>query len=171
MAAITRADCAALDQADPIGALRDRFELPEGVVYLDGNSLGPRPATAAARVAEVVAEEWGDGLIRSWNAAGWFALPRRLGDKLAPLIGAGPGEVVVTDTTSLNLFKVLAAALRVQRTRDPARTRHRLGKEQLPDRPIHRRGPGRPAATGPFAAPRRLAGADRRGDRRRRPPS
>ncbi len=122
MAAITRADCAALDQADPIGALRDRFELPEGVVYLDGNSLGPRPATAAARVAEVVAEEWGDGLIRSWNAAGWFALPRRLGDKLAPLIGAGPGEVVVTDTTSLNLFKVLAAALRVQRTRDPART-------------------------------------------------
>jgi kynureninase len=122
MAAITRADCAALDQADPIGALRDRFELPGGVVYLDGNSLGPRPETAAARVAEVVAEEWGDGLIRSWNAAGWFALPRRLGDKLAPLIGAGPGEVVVTDTTSLNLFKVLAAALRVQRTRDPGRT-------------------------------------------------
>ena len=122
MAAITRADCAALDHADTVGALRDRFELPEGVVYLDGNSLGPRPASAAARVAEVVAEEWGDGLIRSWNAAGWFALPRRLGDKLAPLIGAGPGEVVITDTTSLNLFKVLAAALRVQRTRDPART-------------------------------------------------
>lgn len=122
MAAITRADCAALDRADPIGALRNRFELPEGVVYLDGNSLGPRPASAAARVAEVVAEEWGQGLIRSWNAAGWFALPRRLGDKLAPLIGAGPGEVVVTDTTSLNLFKVLAAALRVQRARDPART-------------------------------------------------
>jgi len=122
MAAITRGDCAALDCADPIGALRDRFALPEGVVYLDGNSLGPRPVRAAARVAEVVAEEWGDGLIRSWNAAGWFALPRRLGDKLAPLIGAGPGEVVVTDTTSLNLFKVLAAALRVQRMRDPART-------------------------------------------------
>src|SRR5215831_12295374 len=100
---VTRADCAALDRADPLAPLRARFELPAGVVYLDGNSLGARPTSAAARVAKVVAEEWGDGLIRSWNTAGWFGLPRRLGDKLSPLIGAGPGEVVVTDTTSLNL--------------------------------------------------------------------
>jgi kynureninase len=121
MAAVTRGDCEALDRADPIAPLRARFALPEDVIYLDGNSLGARPAAAANRAAQVIAEEWGDGLVRSWNTAGWFDLPRRLGDKLAPLIGAGEGEVVVTDTTSLNLFKVLAAGLRVQRARDAAR--------------------------------------------------
>src|SRR5215831_7500442 len=121
MAAVSREDCEALDRADPIAPLRARFALPDGVIYLDGNSLGARPAAAADRAAQIIAEEWGDGLVRSWNTAGWFDLPRRLGDKLAPLIGAGEREVVVTDTTSLNLFKVLAAALRVQRARDPAR--------------------------------------------------
>ncbi len=119
--AITRDACVAMDRADHLGALRDEFALPEGVIYLDGNSLGARPRAAAARAAEVVGTEWGDGLIRSWNSAGWWELPRRLGDKLAPLIGAGPGEVVVTDTTSSNLFKVLAAALRTQASRAPDR--------------------------------------------------
>jgi kynureninase len=121
MAAASRAQFVAMDRGDPLRSLRDQFALPEGVVYLDGNSLGARPRTALARAAQVVSEEWGDGLIRSWNTAGWFGLPQRLGDKLAPLIGAGPGEVVITDTTSINLFKVLAAALRVQAARDPAR--------------------------------------------------
>ncbi|MBY4898186.1 kynureninase [Cupriavidus sp. AU9028] len=117
----TREQCLALDRQDPLAPLRTAFALPEGVIYLDGNSLGARPRAAAARAALVVEQEWGEGLIRSWNTAGWFALPQRLGNLLAPLIGAGPDEVVVTDTTSANLFKVLAAALRVQGQRDPAR--------------------------------------------------
>src|SRR5438046_818934 len=107
----TREDCLALDTADPLGSLREAFELPEGILYMDGNSLGPLPRTARERARNVVEAEWGRGLIGSWNAAGWFDMPRRLGDRLAPLVGAGPGEVVVTDTTSVNLFKVLAAAL------------------------------------------------------------
>jgi len=81
------------------------------VIYLDGNSLGVMPAAAPARVAEVVQREWGEGLIRSWNTAGWIDMPQRVGDKIARLIGAGPGEVVVADSTSVNLFKVLSAAL------------------------------------------------------------
>jgi kynureninase len=117
----SRADCALLDAQDPLGHLRDRFELPEGVIYLDGNSLGARPRAALARAHEVVAMEWGQDLIKSWNSAGWFAMPKRLGDRLAPLIGARPGEVVVTDTTSLNLFKALAAALEIQRQNAPER--------------------------------------------------
>lgn len=110
----TRADCLALDALDPLAGLRTRFDLPEGVIYLDGNSLGARPRAALARAQDVVAREWGTDLIKSWNTAGWFDMPKRLGDRLAPLVGAGPGEVAVTDTTSLNLFKALAAALRIQ---------------------------------------------------------
>lgn len=119
--ATTRAACLALDASDPLAPLRDRFDLPEGVIYLDGNSLGARPRAALERARDVVGQEWGHGLIRSWNTAGWFALPGRLGDRLAPLVGAKDGEVVVTDTTSLNLFKALAAALAMQAERDPAR--------------------------------------------------
>lgn len=118
---ITRNACVERDAADPIAPLRDAFALPDGVIYLDGNSLGARPKAALARAQEVVANEWGDGLIRSWNQAGWFELPRRLGNKLAALIGAREDEVVVTDTTSINLFKVLAAAIRVQREDAPSR--------------------------------------------------
>ncbi len=110
----TRTDCLALDAEDPLAPLRARFDLPPGVIYLDGNSLGARPTTALARATEVIAREWGEGLIRSWNTAGWFDLPKRLGDRLAPLIGARAGEVVITDSTSLNLFKALAAALEMQ---------------------------------------------------------
>ena len=111
---LTRAACEALDAGDPLAAFRSEFDLPGGVNYLDGNSLGARPKAALAIAERVLRAEWGDGLIRSWNAAGWFDLPRTLGDKLAGLIGAAPGEVVVTDTTSANLFKVLAAALALQ---------------------------------------------------------
>jgi len=117
----TREACQAADAADPLRRFRDEFLLPEGVIYLDGNSLGARPRTSLATATRVLEAEWGTGLIRSWNTAGWFELPGRLGDKLASLIGAGPGEVVITDTTSLNLFKTLAAALRIQQANDPAR--------------------------------------------------
>ncbi|CAN7658099.1 kynureninase [Massilia sp. LjRoot122] len=111
---ISREACVARDERDPLRALRERFDLPDGVIYLDGNSLGARPKAALQRAQDVVAREWGEDLIRSWNTASWFDLPKRLGNRLAPLIGAREGEVVVTDTTSLNLFKALAAALHLQ---------------------------------------------------------
>ena len=117
----SRSHCKALDAQDPLAPLRQQFALPAGVIYLDGNSLGARPAAALERAQKVIAEEWGNGLIRSWNSAGWADLSQRLGNRLAPLIGARDGEVVITDTTSINLFKVLSAALSVQRHREPAR--------------------------------------------------
>lgn len=107
----SRAAAAALDAHDRLAAFRARFYLPEGVIYLDGNSLGPLPHETRRRLAQVMEAEWGEGLIRSWNAAGWIALPQRIGDKLARLLGAQPGEVIVGDSTSINLFKALAAAL------------------------------------------------------------
>ena len=107
----TLTDCQALDAHDPLRTMRDQFALPAGVVYLDGNSLGALPRSAAARVAAAVTREWGEGLIRSWNSAGWFDMPQRLGNKIATLIGAAPGTVVATDSTSINLYKVLSAAL------------------------------------------------------------
>ena len=105
--------CQALDASDPLRALRDHFSLPPDLIYLDGNSLGVLPKATAARVADVVTREWGMDLIRAWNSAGWFDLPQRLGDRIAPLIGAGPGEVVATDSTSINLYKVLSAAISI----------------------------------------------------------
>ncbi|WAS55778.1 kynureninase [Burkholderia ambifaria] len=117
----TREDALALDRDDPLAALRDQFALPDGVIYLDGNSLGAQPRASAARAQQVIGAEWGEGLIRSWNTAGWFALPRRLGDKLAALIGGAPGETVVTDTISINLFKLLSAMLRDQAAHAPER--------------------------------------------------
>ena len=101
----------ALDAHDPLASLRGRFHLPGGVIYLDGNSLGPLPHAARRRLVEVIEDEWGNGLIRSWNSAGWIELPQRIGDKIAHLIGAQPGEVVVADSTSINLFKALAGGL------------------------------------------------------------
>ena len=106
-----RERCAQLDRDDPMGPFRDRFDLPEGVIYLDGNSLGPLPRTTAKRLAEVVEHDWATGLIGSWNHAGWVEFPTRLGDKIARLVGAAPGEVIAADSTSVNLFKVLSAAL------------------------------------------------------------
>ncbi len=119
----TRVDCRQLDAQDPLRPLRELFSLPDGVIYLDGNSLGALPKTAPARLAEVVTREWGQGLVRSWNSASWFTLPQRLGDKIAQLIGADPGEVVVTDSTSINLFKVLSAALTMAAQDTPNRKR------------------------------------------------
>ena len=118
---ITLQDCQQRDATDALRPLRALFSVPPGLIYLDGNSLGVMPKTAAARAAQVVSQEWGQGLIRSWNTAGWFDLPQRLGNQIAPLIGAGQGEVVATDTTSINLFKVLSAALSIATADHPSR--------------------------------------------------
>jgi kynureninase len=106
-----RAEWERLDAADPLRGFRDRFELPAGVIYLDGNSLGPLPRDTAPRLAALLRDEWGRDLITSWNKHGWIDLPLRVGDKIARLIGAGPGEVAVADSTSVNLFKLLSGAL------------------------------------------------------------
>jgi kynureninase len=100
----------ALDEADPLRRFRDRFVLPDGVVYLDGNSLGALPRAAIARQRALVEEEWGSELIRSWNTRGWIEAPQRIGAKIAALIGARPNEVIVADSTSVNLFKLIVAA-------------------------------------------------------------
>jgi len=101
----------AADAADPLADFRAQFHLPEGVIYLDGNSLGALPVATPDRVTVALAQEWGQSLIRSWNVHDWIGAPRRLGDKIASLIGAGVGEVIVADSTSVNVFKLLAAAL------------------------------------------------------------
>lgn len=118
----SREEALALDAQDTLAPLRHQFSLPEGVIYLDGNSLGVLPRATAARVQQVVADEWGTGLIRSWNSAGWITLPQRIGDKIARLVGVGAGELVVADSTSVNLFKVLSAALAIAKADDPKRT-------------------------------------------------
>jgi kynureninase len=119
----TRDDYLRQDARDPLASLRDLFALEEvdraGVIYLDGNSLGALPKSAIARIRDVVEREWGVGLIRSWNAAGWIELAQRIGDKIAPLIGAGRGEVILADSTSVNVFKALSAGMAM----NPGRTR------------------------------------------------
>ncbi|MBI3516641.1 MAG: kynureninase [Proteobacteria bacterium] len=100
-----------LDADDPLRAFRERFELPDGVIYLDGNSLGALPRATPGRVAALLHEAWGRDLITSWNKHGWIDLPTRVGDKIARLIGAAPSEVAVADSTSVNLFKLLSGAL------------------------------------------------------------
>jgi len=112
--AITLALLEAMDRADPLALFRDEFTLPEGIVYLDGNSLGPLPRSTPGRVAEVLERDWGEGLIRSWTDAGWLGFPERLGDKIASLLGAAAGTVVAADSTSVNLFKLLAVALHLR---------------------------------------------------------
>ena len=116
-AAPTRADLVALDRADPLAARRGAFDLPPGVIYLDGNSLGALPRATAARVGDVMTRQWGAGLIRSWNTHDWIGAPARVGAMIAPLIGAAAHEVVVADSTSVNLFKLVcgAVALRPER--------------------------------------------------------
>jgi kynureninase len=104
-------DVATLDAVDPLRRMRDLFQLPDGVIYLDGNSLGPPPKAAFAELEQVARREWGEGLIRSWNAAGWFTLTDTLGDRVGRLIGAEAGETVVSDSTSINIYKALHAAL------------------------------------------------------------
>lgn len=114
MTAKTRIECLALDASDPLAAFRDEFFLPEGIIYLNGNSLGAMPHAAAVRARQVVEHEWAEGLIGSMNTAGWYALPSTLGRKIAPLVGANPHEVVLTDAVGINLYKVVAAALQIQ---------------------------------------------------------
>ena len=115
----TRESCAARDATDALAPLRSLFAMDrvdaQGVVYLDGNSLGVLPEATPARIREVAEVEWGEGLIRSWNSAGWITLSHRIGDKIARLIGARPGEVAVADSTSVNLHKVLSSAIAVAR--------------------------------------------------------
>jgi len=113
----TLAEARAADAADPLRPWRERFALPEGLIYLDGNSLGPLPKTAPARLEEVVREQWGEELIRSWNSRDWIGAPQRVGAKIAGLIGAQPHEVIVADSTSVNLFKLLVAAARLSERR------------------------------------------------------
>ena len=115
--------CIALDEQDPLRSLRDLFDLPPGVIYLDGNSLGAMPRATPARIARAITQEWGRDLIQSWNSAGWFTLPQRVGDKIARLVGAREGEVVATDSTSVNLYKVLCAALNIAAADAPGRRR------------------------------------------------
>ncbi|MYS14799.1 kynureninase [Streptomyces sp. SID4982] len=103
---------AELDAADELAGLRDRFVLDEGV-YLDGNSLGALPAHVPDRMRDVLARQWGELRIRSWDESGWWTAPERIGDRIAPLIGAGPGQVVVGDSTSVNVYKALVAAVRM----------------------------------------------------------
>jgi kynureninase len=123
-----RAEAEALDAADPLAAKRAEFDLDPEVTYLDGNSLGAPPRHVAERLGEVVREQWGRGLIRSWFSGGWWDAPERVGDRIAPLVGAGPGQVVVGDSTSVNLFKALAAAVRLR----PGRTEILVDADTFP---------------------------------------
>jgi kynureninase len=117
----TKEHCVALDANNPLRDLRDAFNIPDGTIYLDGNSLGVMPRATPARVADTVTREWGTDLIQSWNKNGWFQMPQQVGNKIARLIGAGPGEVVATDSTSVNLFKVLSAAMNIAAADAPQR--------------------------------------------------
>jgi kynureninase len=117
-APISRTSCLALDAQDPLAACRERFALPPGVIYLDGNSLGAMPRAVPARMQRAIEQEWAVGLIRSWNDADWYPAPQRVGGRIAQLIGAQAHEVIVADSISVNLFKLLVAALRLR----PGRT-------------------------------------------------
>ena len=114
---MTLEDAQALDVADPLRLARDRFVLPEGVVYLDGNSLGPLPAATTDRLREVVEQQWGGDLITSWNKHGWIDTPARIAAKLAPLVGAKPNELLIADSTTVCLFKLLGAAAKARKGR------------------------------------------------------
>ena len=114
---LTREDFIKLDTLDSIKKVREQFALPKDVIYFDGNSLGPLPKNTIKSLDSVIQREWGDGLIRSWNDENWINLPRNLGNQIAPLIGAKEGEVIVVDSTSVNLFKVLSSALMLNKNR------------------------------------------------------
>ena len=121
---LDRATFEELDRKDPLAHFRARFLLPDRVIYLDGNSLGALPRSTPQRLAQVIEHEWGGDLITAWNRHGWIASPQRIGDKIARLIGAGPGEVIVAESTSVNLFKVLAVALKMRPDRRVIVTEH-----------------------------------------------
>ncbi len=109
-----RDTCLSFDRQDPLASRREEFAVPQDVIYLDGNSLGALPRETLPRLTQVIEQEWGGGLIRSWNEAHWIDAPARIGDKIARMIGATAGEVIVADSTSVNLYKLLAGALQLQ---------------------------------------------------------
>ncbi len=157
---MTLEDAQRLDAADPLAFARDRFRVPDATIYLDGNSLGALPAETAGRLAQTVEREWGDDLIASWNRHGWIDAPARVAAKLAPMVGAKPDELLIADSTSINLFKLLAAAVRARPGRKTILTQQR----QFPDRPLRRPGPGRDARS---RTERGSGRRDRSSDRRR----
>ena len=114
-----------LDAADPLAFTRDRFRLPDGVIYLDGNSLGALPVATADRLRDVTEREWGDDLIASWNKHDWIEAPTRIAAKLAPIAGAQPSELLIADSTSVCLFKLLAAAVQAHPGRRTILTQER----------------------------------------------
>ena len=128
----TRMSCVAADRVDELAPFREEFDLPAGLIYLDGNSLGPRPRAAEAMALDVVNREWGHDLIASWNSNAWFDLPTVLGDKVGRLIGARSGEVVVSDSTSVNIFKALAASIALQARDHPDRRVIVVEKDSFP---------------------------------------
>jgi kynureninase len=115
---VSREACVARDSTEPLRGFRDRFIIPEGIIYLDGNSLGPMPRAAAGILNRTIEREWGQDLIKSWNSAGWFDMPARLGDRVGALLGAAPGQTLVCDTTSVNLYKAIHAAIGLRPDRD-----------------------------------------------------
>ncbi|MCU4568956.1 kynureninase [Acinetobacter ursingii] len=128
---ITHEQCRYWDEEDELKHLKDEFVLPEGVVYLDGNSLGARPKKSLAYAQHII-QQWGEDLINSWNKADWWGLPIRLGDKVGQLIGANAGETIISDSTTLNLFKVLSAAVKIQAEKYPDRKVIVAEKEVFP---------------------------------------
>src|ERR1700684_2523163 len=107
-------DAAELEADDPLAPVRARFVLPDGLIYLDGNSLGALPAGVGDRLGDVVGRQWGQDLVRAWNDDGWWQAPERIGDRIGALIGAAPGQTVAGDSTSVQLFNMLSAAIRLQ---------------------------------------------------------
>ncbi|GHG77829.1 kynureninase [Alishewanella longhuensis] len=116
---LTKTTLALLDATDPLASKRDAFFLPDNTLYLDGNSLGAMPRVAALRAHQVLNEQWSRDLIKSWNSHQWIDLPHKVGEKIAPLLGAAPGQVICCDSTSVNLFKILSCAMLMQ----PGRTK------------------------------------------------
>ncbi len=119
---ITFEQCQQWDAEDELANLKSQFDLPQGVIYLDGNSLGAKPIKSMDCAQQVINQQWGTDLINSWNKAGWWDLPVRLGNKIGQLVGARENETVVTDTTSMNLFKVLATAIGIQQQHPTRKT-------------------------------------------------
>ena len=122
---MTEIDIAALDKADTLASCRDLFDLPAQIIYLNGNSLGPLCHASAKTMQRVVLEEWGQDLISSWNKHRWIDLPLRVGARIAPLLGAAPEQVLCCDSVSVNLFKLLSAALALSKTQKPIILSHR----------------------------------------------
>src|SRR2546423_2475836 len=122
---MTSEEALQLDAADPFAFARERFRLPEGVIYLDGNSLGPLPVAAPAALVETAERQWGEDLIASWNKHGWIDWPTRIAAKLAPIVGAKPNELLIADSTSVCLFKLLAAAVKARPGRRTILTQQR----------------------------------------------